>query len=152
VKSLKKHMRYKARLFPERYRLEELPGFRRIATVRDFDNVVTAHFCGFEDAADYYARSSARGVMSQIRRPTLIMIAQDDPFVPFGPFRDAAIAGNSFITLVAPEHGGHCAFISQEAGPNRFWAEAKIVEFCVKQSKMGEQEKTAQATGVSSEG
>jgi predicted alpha/beta-fold hydrolase len=152
VRSLKRHMRYKARLFPEQYPLEQLPRFRRIATVRDFDNVVTAQFCGFQDAADYYARSSARGVVQQIQRPTLILIARDDPFVPFGPFRDAAIAENPFITLVAPENGGHCAFISREAGPNRFWAEAKIVEFCAKQSKMGEQEKAAQATGVSSEG
>ncbi len=153
VKSLKSHMRYKASLFPERYRLKEVPGFRRIATVRDFDNVVTARFCGFQDAADYYARSSALGVVSQIRRPTLILIAQDDPFVPFAPFQDAAIAENPYITLVAPEHGGHCAFISQKGEPNRFWAEAKIVEYCVKQSKPGAQEKAAaQATGVSSDG
>ena len=152
VKSLKSHMRYKASLFPEQYRLQELPGFRRIATVRDFDDVVTARFCGFEDASDYYARSSARHVAAQIRRPTLILIAQDDPFVPFAPFRDAEISGNPFITLVAPEHGGHCAFISREAEPNRFWAEAKIVDYCVKHSKMGERGKAVQATGTSSEG
>jgi predicted alpha/beta-fold hydrolase len=82
----------------------------------------------------------------------LILIAQDDPFVPFAPFRDAEISGNPFITLVAPEHGGHCAFISREAEPNRFWAEAKIVDYCVKQSKMGERGKAVQATGTSSEG
>lgn len=152
VKSLKRHMRYKASLFPERYRLDELPGFRRIGTVRDFDDVVTARFCGFEDAADYYARSSALRLVSAIRRPTLILIAQDDPFIPFEPFRDEAIAMNPFVTLVAPKHGGHCAFISQEAGPDRFWAEAKIVDFCVKQSKARGREKAAQATGVSSEG
>jgi predicted alpha/beta-fold hydrolase len=38
--------------------------------------------------------------------------------------------------LLAPEHGGHCAFISQEDGPERFWAEARIVEFCRSKSEL----------------
>jgi hypothetical protein len=35
--------------------------------------------------------------------------------------------------LVAPERGGHCAFISRNAGPERFWAESRAVEFCSRQ-------------------
>jgi uncharacterized protein len=61
------------------------------------------------------------------------MTAQDDPFVPFEPFNDPAIAANRFITLVAPERGGHCAFISRSGGPERFWAESRVVEFCLRQ-------------------
>ena len=99
-------------------------------TVREFDEVMTARFCGFKGADDYYACSSARRVISGIRRPTLITTAQDDPFVPFAPFEDPAIQANQNITLVAPEHGGHCAFISEEGGEERFWVEARIIEFC----------------------
>jgi uncharacterized protein len=135
VKSLKKHMRYKSSLYPGLFPLE-FAAFRRIRTVRDFDDVVTARFCGFQDAADYYKRSSASKLLSAIRCPTLILTAQDDPFVPFGPFQNSAIQENPHITLIAPPHGGHCAFISEERGADRFWAEARIVEFCLDLSSM----------------
>jgi hypothetical protein len=137
VKSLKRHMRYKSSLYPDLFPLQ-FSTFRRIRTVRDFDDLVTARFCGFRDAADYYKRSSASNLLSAIRRPTLILTAQDDPFVPFGPFQDSAIQENPHITLIAPPHGGHCAFISEEAGADRFWAEARIVEFCLSKSSMKE--------------
>ncbi len=137
VKSLKKHMRYKSSLYPGLFPLE-FATFRRIRTVRDFDDVVTARFCGFQDAADYYKRSSASNLLSAIRCPTLILTAQDDPFIPFRPFQNSAIQENPHITLFAPPHGGHCAFISEERGADRFWAEARIVEFCLDKSSMKE--------------
>jgi predicted alpha/beta-fold hydrolase len=138
VKSLKKHMRHKSRLFPDLFPLEPA-SFRRISTVRDFDDVVTARFCGFRDAADYYRRSSSSNVIAAIGRPTLILTAQDDPFVPFTPFQDSALQANPNITLLAPPYGGHCAFISQDAGLDRFWAEARIIEYCLNKSSMSGQ-------------
>ncbi len=104
--------------------------------MREFDDVITARYCGFADASDYYARSSASRVISEIRVPTLIIASQDDPFVPFGPFQNPAILGNRWITMLTPEHGGHCAFISREDGLERFWAEARIVEFCENHSEL----------------
>jgi len=131
VRRLKGRMRRKARLFPKIYALDQMS---RIRTVRDFDEIITARFCGFAGADDYYARSSAMHVLESIRRPTLILTAQDDPFVPFSTFERDAIRGNPNIQLVAPHHGGHCGFISQEEGAERFWSEALIVEFCAKHS------------------
>jgi uncharacterized protein len=136
VTRLKRRMRYKASLFPELYELQGLTGFRRIRTVRDFDDVVTARYCGFADASDYYARSSASQVISEIHIPTLIITAKDDPFVPFAPFQSPAIQDHPQITLVVAEHGGHCAFISRESGGERFWAEARIVEYCQGKSEL----------------
>jgi predicted alpha/beta-fold hydrolase len=136
VTRLKRHMRHKASLFTDLYPLHAVPGYPRIRSVREFDDVITARYCGFADASDYYARSSASRVVSEIHMPTLIIAAKDDPFVPFGPFQNPAILGNRWITLLAPEHGGHCAFISQEDGPERFWAEARIVEFCRSKSEL----------------
>jgi predicted alpha/beta-fold hydrolase len=137
VTRLKRHMRYKASLFPELYELRGVSGFRRIRTVRDFDDVITARYCGFADASDYYARSSAARVISEIRVPTLIITSKDDPFVPFEPFQNPAVRANPRITLIATEQGGHCAFISREDGSERFWAEARIVEYCRNQSRLG---------------
>jgi uncharacterized protein len=130
VKRLKRRMRYKAQLFAERYPID---GMRSIRSVREFDDVITARFCGFQSADDYYERCSARHVLSNIRRPTLILTAKDDPFVPFRSFEDAAIRDNRYVTLVATDYGGHCAFLSREGGDARFWAETQIVEFCLQQ-------------------
>jgi hypothetical protein len=58
-----------------------------------------------------------------------MVTAQDDPFVPFASFSDPALANNPHIRVVAPEHGGHCAFISRYARDARFWAEACVMEF-----------------------
>jgi predicted alpha/beta-fold hydrolase len=120
----------KAEFFPERYGVAALP---RVSTLREWHEAVTAPAFGFRDAAEYYREASALRMAEQIRVPTLIVTAQDDPFIPFESFQDPAIAANRFITLVAPERGGHCAFISRNAGPERFWAESRVVEFCLQQ-------------------
>ncbi len=126
VRNLKKRMRRKAALFPGKFDLGPLA---RVRTVREFDDKITARYCGFRDANDYYSRSSALRVAAGIRVPTLIVTAQDDPFVPFASFSDPAITNNTNIHVIAPEHGGHCAFISRYAGDARFWAEACVMEF-----------------------
>lgn len=133
VRNLVRRYRYKARLFPERYRVD---GLARMRTIREFDDVITAPAFGFRDADDYYYRSSALRVVGRISVPTLIITAQDDTFVPFRMFLDPAIASNPNITLLAPQHGGHCAFLSRAEGDERFWAEARVVEFCRQHSRL----------------
>jgi len=137
VTRLKRRMRHKAGLFPERYANGLEGDLARVDSVREFDDRITARFCGFRDAADYYAQSSAMRVIGAIRKPTLIVTAEDDPVVPFAMFANEALRGNPNISLVATRQGGHCAFISQEGGEGRFWAEARIVEFCKAQSTLG---------------
>jgi predicted alpha/beta-fold hydrolase len=66
--------------------------------------------------------------------PVLMMTAKDDPFVPYQSFLGAKVEENPSVQFLAPEYGGHCGFISRWAGPERFWAEARIVEFMHKLS------------------
>ena len=143
VSGLKARMRRKVKLYPGKYDISGLP---RVRTVREFDDVMTARYCGFRDAADYYARSSAARVVGAIRVPTLVLTAQDDPFVPCEGFSAPALTENAHITLVAPKHGGHCAFISRCRGDERFWAEARVMEFCRQKSalEIGQMELKAQ--------
>jgi uncharacterized protein len=133
LRSVRNTLERKAALFPERYCVDELP---RVSSLREWHEVVTAPAFGYRDASEYYREASALRVVSQIRVPTLIVAAQDDPFIPFESFQDQAIAANRLITLVAPERGGHCAFISRNAGPERFWAESRVVEFCLLHSAL----------------
>ena len=126
VRRLKARIRNKAILFPEIYRLN---GLRKICTVREYDDVLTAPHSGFRDASDYYARSSAGQFLGRIARPTLVLAAEDDPFVPFSSIAAAVHDVNPLIELVSTKHGGHCAFISGSR-KERFWSEARIIEFC----------------------
>jgi predicted alpha/beta-fold hydrolase len=130
--SFKRRMRKKAQLFPERY---HAVGLWRLRTMREWHEVITAPACGYRNADDYYFRASALRVVDQIRVPVLILAAQDDPIVPIASLRNLKIEGNPFITLVTPEHGGHCGFISRNR-KERFWAEPRIVEFCTEHSEL----------------
>jgi predicted alpha/beta-fold hydrolase len=126
VRHLKRRLRRKARAWPGRFDLGPLGSIR---TIRAFDEAYTAPHHGFRDAADYYHRASALRVVDRIRVPTLILSAEDDPFVPPDQFRHPAVTGNPFITVVLTPHGGHCAFIAAAAGRDRYWAERAVIEF-----------------------
>jgi uncharacterized protein len=127
VKALMRRYARKAALFPQTYARD---GFGKIRTVRQFDDVVTAPCFGYRDAQDYYDAASARTVVGQVRVPMLMITAQDDPFIPYESFLAALVEENPAIHFLAPEHGGHCAFISNKSGSERFWAEQRVVDFC----------------------
>jgi uncharacterized protein len=127
VRGLKARMRRKAACHPGRFSLEPLA---RIRSVRAFDEVYTAPHFGFRDATDYYYRASAMRVIDRIAVPALIITAEDDPFVPSQPFRDARVATNPHIRAIITRHGGHCAFLSEPVnGDDGYWAEAQILRF-----------------------
>ena len=127
VKGLMARYARKARLFPGRYPHN---GFGAVRSVRQFDDKITAPQFGYRDAQDYYDAVGAKKVVAQVRVPMLMITAQDDPFVPYQLFLRADPARNPAIKFVAPQHGGHCGFISNRSGAERFWAEQRIVEFC----------------------
>jgi predicted alpha/beta-fold hydrolase len=127
VRDLKRRMRRKARFWPGRFDLSKLDAIR---TVRTFDDVYTAPYFGFADAEDYYHRASAMRVADRIRVPALVIVAEDDPFVPSTPFKDARVAGNPCITLRITAHGGHCGFVGAANGEDDgYWAERQIIGF-----------------------
>jgi predicted alpha/beta-fold hydrolase len=128
---LKARLRRKAALFPGKFALSRLSGIR---TLREFDEVYTAPDGGYENADDYYDRAGARHVLAGIEVPTLIITAQDDPFIPYSMFNTDTIASNSWIRLWAPKHGGHCGFVQRpRVGEDVYWAENRLVEFIVNQ-------------------
>jgi uncharacterized protein len=128
VLSLKKRIRKKHEMYPDIYNLDRLP---QIQTIRDFDEQFTATANGFANAEDYYYRVSSIRVANQIRVPTLIIHALDDPFIPFEPLRQSIFRDNPCLLLMATKRGGHVAFIGEkQITEDRFWAENRLVEFC----------------------
>lgn len=131
VRALMKRYQRKCALFPETYSHNGLPPIR---TVREFDDFITAPHFGFRDAEEYYESASAKNVVARVTVPLLLITAQDDPFVPYVSFLAARVEDNPCIRFRAPEHGGHCGFVSRWSGPERFWAEQRILDFVDKRT------------------
>ena len=129
VRRLKQRIRTNHKLYPQLY---DISGLREVRTLREFDDRFTSRAHGFTDADDYYYRASSLRVIDRIRIPTLIIHAEDDPFIPFAPLLDPAVANNPYLLLLAPRQGGHVAFISADPKDDvdRFWSENRVVEFC----------------------
>jgi predicted alpha/beta-fold hydrolase len=117
----------KAELFPEGFAPRKAIG--SVRSIREFDNKIVARYWGFRDADDYYDRAASARVVDRIAVPTLILRAQDDPFIPLLPHTRARLLANPHITLVETRHGGHCAFLSRDPGNEVHWAEATVIRY-----------------------
>jgi predicted alpha/beta-fold hydrolase len=127
VAGLKSRLRRKAALFPGKWDLSLLD---RITTISEFDDRYTAHDGGYRNGADYYDRAGARHVLETVSVPTLIITAQDDPFIPYSMFMAPTIQRHETIRVVAPRYGGHCGFFHwSRNGEDPYWAENRIVDF-----------------------
>ena len=126
-------LRRKARLFPGKFDVSRLRG---ITSLRLFDDRITAYYCGFTGADDYYARAAAANVVDRIVVPALIIHAANDPFIRMLPETLRRIAANPNITYIETEDGGHCAFLAKpngDATDDGRWAEREVVEFAAGQ-------------------
>ena len=124
-----RRIRAKARLFPGKFDLSRLRG---VSSLRLFDDRITAYYCGFTGADDYYARAAAANVVDRIAVPTLILHAANDPFIRIRPETRERIQGNPNITYIETADGGHCAFVGErngDPGDDGRWAEREAVEF-----------------------
>ena len=141
--ALRRRMLQKARLFPDHFDARRLRGIR---SLREFDDRVTAYYCGFTGVDDYYDRASAAHVVERIAVPALVLHAANDPFVHITAETRRKLASNPNITFVETADGGHCAFVGQpgrnsskrlagvgNCGDGRYddgyWAEHEIVNF-----------------------
>jgi hypothetical protein len=123
---LRRRLRTKARLFPQVFDTSRM---QSVTSLRDFDDKVTAYYCGFEGASDYYERSAAANVVDRIAVPTLILHAANDPFIRILPETRQKILSNPNITFVETDDGGHCSFLAEPDGDDGRWAEREVVEF-----------------------
>ena len=127
VASLKRKTLQKLVRYPG---LVDAPALQRSRTLAEFDELVTAPVHGFANAADYWAASSSAAFLPRIRRPTLLINAQDDPFLPAEALPRQAVAGNPFLTAAFTPSGGHLGFLAGRwpVAPIA-WAEVRAAEF-----------------------
>ena len=68
-------------------------------------------------------------MVDRIAVPTLILHAEDDPFIRILPATREKLRHNPHITYFETEHGGHCAFLAEANGYDGRWAERQAIAF-----------------------
>ncbi|CAA2929991.1 hydrolase [Arsenophonus endosymbiont of Bemisia tabaci] len=101
---------------------------KKLKRLRDFNNVITAKIYGFKDAADYYHQCSALPRLPNIRVPTLIIHAKDDPFMAPEVVPDINQLPVN-IEYQMTEHGGHVGFVSGTLKQPKMWLEQRIPDW-----------------------
>ena len=125
LKTLKEKVARKSALFPDELPLEKL---QKVKTLRDFDDVITGPLHGFADAAEYYQVNSSLQFLDKIVVPTLILNAQNDPFLSQSCFPETLAKRLDGVYFEFPKHGGHVGFATS-SHEKTYYSEARAVEF-----------------------
>jgi predicted alpha/beta-fold hydrolase len=125
MRSFRQKVRDKARAFPG---FVDVAAVMRARTFAAYDRVVTAPLHGFADERDYWRRASCRPYLARVRRPTLLISALDDPFVPPDALPQPAELSASVVAEFTPR-GGHVGFWEGPPWRPRAWAEGRAMAF-----------------------
>ncbi len=139
IRELARYVRDKQALFdrerhPEQHQiLARLGPPEGLKTFWDFDDRYTAPLHGFRDARDYYRQASSRYYLGGIRIPTLLIQAEDDPFIGTDalPARAELAPDTLFERL---PHGGHVGFVGGSFRAPDYYLERRIPDWLVSQS------------------
>lgn len=126
LKKLGEKIKEKEKLFPGQISYTD---YKKIRHFTEFDNRYTAPLHGFADADDFYARASVKPFLKNIRIPSLLVQALNDPFLSAESIPYDEAAANDFLFLETPEYGGHCGF--GLAGSQFSWAEMRALAFAL---------------------
>lgn len=115
----------------------------RANSIWGFDRELVIERLGFRTVEDYYQASSGLNLLPQLKKPTLIIYAADDPlFAPeIVPDLKAACDRNRAIDLVLTRYGGHVGYISSKASqrragdPDPWWAWNRVLDWCQKRQE-----------------
>jgi predicted alpha/beta-fold hydrolase len=103
---------------------------RAVASARsiwEFDDRFVAPRNGWASAADYYAANMARQFLPEIRVPTLLIHALDDPWIPAEAYTSFEWQRNRHLTALLPAGGGHVGFHAR--GDPRPWHDRCLAAF-----------------------
>ena len=113
--------------------LRQIGDLDSINSFWQYDDRVIAKLYDFANVEDYYQRSSSRQFLQAITVPTLLIQAQDDPFMTPEVIPELSELSAS-VSLEISARGGHVGFIS---GNNplqpEYWLDQRIPEFLQQQ-------------------
>jgi predicted alpha/beta-fold hydrolase len=123
LRTLKPKCVQKLKQFPNLFDRESMLQARDLY---EFDNVVTAPLHGYRNTDDYWNRASAKHVLNDITVPTLVLNAQNDPFLPA---RHLPHSASRQVTLDYPLYGGHVGFAAGGLPGSLNWLPQRMVRF-----------------------
>lgn len=129
LRSLVAKTRAKCARFPD---LVDVEALERLETLWAFDDLVTGPLHGFTGAADYYTRCSSLPTLGRIDRPTLLLNAVDDPFLPSAVLDDVrdVVRTTPAVSIEFPARGGHVGFVSGPwPGSAAYWMESRVFDW-----------------------
>jgi hypothetical protein len=85
LNSMLKKMLLKNKLFPKEV---DIKSIHKIKNFKDFDDAYTAPLNGYKDANEYWNKCSSKDILNTINTPTLLINAQNDPFLSASCFND----------------------------------------------------------------
>lgn len=89
---------------------EERQIVRGARSLFEFDDGFIAPRYGFRGAEDYYELCNPLHYMPEIRVPTLVLAAGDDPWIPAEYYREFDWSSNRWLIPVITDGGGHLGF------------------------------------------
>ncbi len=119
-----------ARIDPNRFDRQRVLASKSLLA---FDDAFTAPVHGFADAITYYRQCSAKPLLRHIAKPTLIVNAQNDPFLPAYSLPAAADVSPQ-VHLLQPHHGGHVGFVSGRFPGHLNWLPTTLLAFFIQQA------------------
>ena len=127
IRELRKKAIGKKEQYPEApYTLADV---RRCRSFVEFDNMYTAPAHGFKDAFEYYAAATSHQYIPHIKVPTLLLNAQDDPFLTPSCFPFEEAKANPQFHLLPSPYGGHVGFATNYRLKGDFWMEQQARRF-----------------------
>lgn len=84
-------------------------------SVYEFDDRFVAPHFGYRDATAYYEANSAMSFLAGLRRPTLMVHAFDDPWIPKDCYESVDWSRLPAIETAFSPHGGHLGFHGQDS-------------------------------------
>jgi hypothetical protein len=103
------------------------PIVQGVRTCYEFDDRFVAPRNGWKSADEYHQVNSAVRYMDDIRVPTLVIHALDDPWIPGDAYLNYDWAANPRLTPLLPRRGGHVGFHGAD-GPDP-WHDRCVLEF-----------------------
>ena len=129
LRTLKAGSRCRLARFPK---LFDGAAMERARNMREFDDAVTAPLHGFKNVDDYWTRASCKAALCDIRVPTRLIHARNDPFMPVQSLPTKSQVSD-FVSLDFCDAGGHVGYVRAPLPGKLDWLPERICKFLEQQ-------------------
>ncbi|GAX61487.1 hydrolase of the alpha/beta-hydrolase fold [Candidatus Scalindua japonica] len=125
LKTLHQKIKDKMKIMPNQINDDD---YNLIKNFKDYDDRYTAPLHGFNNAEDYWKKCSSKQFIPEIKIPTLMVNASNDPFIADGCYPVNETSNSKYVYLEIPRSGGHVGFI-QFNKDKSYWSEKRAIKF-----------------------